>query len=437
MKLFNTSLQALVAKTAPAVVQVLATGYGPVESQEGKAAVIGRQQVRGSGVIVDPDGYIITNAHVIQGARRISVVLTLPNQDGDAHGAPARTDYAAVVLGVHRETDLALLKIDAGRLPFLPLNPQYAARQGELVIALGSPEGLRNSATMGIVSAVDRQPDPSQPMVFIQTDAPINRGNSGGPLVDVEGKLLGVNSMMLSSGGGSEGVGFAIPVRIVSFVYEQLRKVGHVDRSHIGATADTITPLLAEGLRLSVTKGVIVSDVEPGGPAEGAGLSIGDIVLSVDGRTITSLPQLDTSLYLHSTTEIMKVEVLRGKEPHTLQIPVVAQKHDVDQLLDLADPEKNLIGKLGVLGIDLDGKLLAKLPELRIKSGVIVVAKTTYGRVVDVGLLPGDVIHGVNNLPVVGLTELRLELSKAKTDSAVVLQVEREGKLGYLPFEVE
>ena len=171
-------------------------------------------------------------------------------------------------------------------------------------------------------------------MFYIQTDAPINRGNSGGPLVDVDGYLVGINTFILSSSGGSEGLGFAIPARIVNFVSRRLRKYGHVDRSEIGATATAITPLLAEGLKLPVDSGVMISDVKPGGPAESAGMKIEDIVLSVDGRAIHSLPVLSARLYLHPTDEPMTVEVLRGTQRITMRIPVVAERHDVDRLLD-------------------------------------------------------------------------------------------------------
>jgi serine protease Do len=404
---------------------------------EGNTALIARQQSLGAGVIVDPDGYIITNAHVVKGAQRIHVVLTPPMAADGSSAAPARTDYPARLVGVHQETDLALLKIEAHGLPHLTIDPRRPVRQGELVIALGSPQGLGNSVTMGIVSSVDRQPDPEMPMVFIQTDAPINRGNSGGPLVDTDGALVGINTFILSSSGGSEGLGFAIPARIVNFVYRRLRQFGHVDRSEIGASASAITPLLAEGLHLPVSTGVIISDVMPGGPAASAGLTIGDIVLNVDGRPITALPRLAASLYLHPTDEIMTMEVLRGKERLTLHIPVLPQKHDVDQLLNLADPQQNLVEQLGVLAVDLDSRVRKIIPDLRIDSGAVVVARIADRRIIDVGLIPGDIIHCVNTTAVTGLRELQAVLGAIKPGDAVVLQVERAGALDYLAFEMQ
>ncbi len=439
LRQFNDSLQALAAKVSPAVVQVLVTGYGPVESQSGNnTALIARQRSLGSGVIVSPDGYIMTNAHVVEGAQRIQIVLTPPGENSDGPPPGIRTDYTAHLLGTHKESDLALLKIDATGLPFLSLDANHPAHQGELVIALGSPEGLGNSVTMGIVSSVDRQPEPDNPMIYIQTDAPINHGNSGGPLVDVDGYLVGINTFILSESGGSQGLGFAIPARIVSFVYDRLRRFGHVDRSQIGAVAESITPLLAEGLHLPTNTGVIVADVTPDGPADTAGLKIGDIVLSVDGRPTNTLPRLYGTLYLHPTDQVMNVEVLRGNQKLALQVPVVPQQHMVDRLLDVADPQKNLVDKLGILGVDVSSKALESLlSDLRVKTGVVVVAKTAYGSIVDVGLQPGDVIHSVNGTPVIALEDLRSDLAKFKSGDAIVLQIERNGTMDYLPFELE
>jgi serine protease Do len=436
LRQFNTSLESLVAKVSPAVVEILVTGYGAVGESDGSAGLIARQRSLGSGVIVDPDGYIVTNAHVVKGAQRIQVVLT-PSASGETAEPMETADYFARLVGVHQETDLALLKIEAHNLPHVNLDPTHPVHQGELVIALGSPQGLGNSVTMGIVSSVDRQPDPEMPMVFIQTDAPINRGNSGGPLVDIDGHVVGLNTFILSQGGGSEGLGFAIPARVVDFVYHRLRQFGHVDRSEVGAAAAAITPVLAEGLHLPVSSGVIICDVAPGGPAESAGLTIGDIVLQVDGRQINSMARLAGSLYLHPTDQLMVMEVLRGKEKLTLHIPVLSEKHDVDQLLSLADPQENLVEPLGVLGIDLDSRTRKIMPILRSDTGVVVVARMATRRIVDVGLSPGDIIHSVNTTPVSGLRSLRAALNAIKSGDAVVLQIERGGSLDYLAFEME
>ncbi|MFZ3189064.1 MAG: trypsin-like peptidase domain-containing protein, partial [Candidatus Sulfotelmatobacter sp.] len=327
----NNALEGLAAKVSPAVVQILVTGYGPIhEENHTETALIVRQHAVGSGVIVDSDGYIMTNAHVVEGAQRIRVALPLPGDSGRAVPVGKRHILEARLLGVHKETDLALLKIDANDLPTLPLLSQQRPRVGQLVFAIGSPEGLQNSVTMGVVSAVARQPDPTKAMTYVQTDAPINPGNSGGPLVDMNGSVVGINTFILSEGGGSEGLGFAIPARIVEFVYRSLRKYGHVHKVEIGAGAQEITPTLADGLHLSQRWGVIIADVKPDGPAASAGLQIQDIVLTADDRRIETLPGLASALYLHRLDKVLKMEILRGDERKTLYIPAIEQRDPMD-----------------------------------------------------------------------------------------------------------
>src|SRR4030081_1159820 len=264
----DSSLEAVVAKVSPAVVQIVVTGYGPLEDQGHiNTAVIVREHAIGSGVIVDPDGYIMTNAHVVEGAQRIRVILPPPPTDSPLEPQPVRATQIldAKLLGTHKASDLALLKVEASHLPTLTLASEQRVRQGELVLAIGSPEGLRDSVTMGVVSSVAREPDPDDPMVYIQTDAAINPGNSGGPLVDIDGNVVGINTMMLSKGGGSEGLGFAIPSTIGNFDYENLRKYGHVQRVTIGARTQNITPTMAKALGLTRSWGAIISDINPGG----------------------------------------------------------------------------------------------------------------------------------------------------------------------------
>ena len=212
----NGSVAAMVGSVSRSVVQVVVTSYGPVDhsSRTDTDLVIGRQRSMGSGVVIDTGGYIMTNAHVVSNARRVQVILPGPQSaEGGVRtivkGRGRTVD--ATIVGVAREIDLALLKVDEDALPALTLADYNAVRQGELVFAFGSPEGLKNSVTMGIVSAVARQADPDSPLVYVQTDAPINHGNSGGPLVNVNGELVGINTFIVSESGGSQGLGFAIP----------------------------------------------------------------------------------------------------------------------------------------------------------------------------------------------------------------------------------
>jgi serine protease Do len=436
----NSAIEQLTARISPAVVQILVTGYGAVEeNNRGQTALITREQAIGSGVIVDPDGYIITNAHVVEGAQRIHVALPMPSVDFPDRMSPVGKQriVEARLIGLHKDTDLALLKIDQTGLPTLSLGNRRPVHQGQLVFALGSPEGLENSVTMGVVSSVARQADPSRPMVYIQTDAPINPGNSGGPLVDTDGYVVGINTFILSSAGGSEGLGFAIPARIVRFVYESLRKYGHVHRIEVKAGAQTITDNLAKGLGLTQNWGVVIDDVIPGGPAEAGGLKIGDIVLRADSRLIGTLPAFTSALYLHPLDESLKLEVIRGTDRKTLFIAALEMKGPMDALPDLANSRENLVSRLGILALDLNDDLRSMLGTLRNPSGVVVVARVANFMSSATGLETGDVIHSVNQTSIESLSSLRTALNQIKSHDPVVLQVERGGGLQWLAFEME
>ncbi|HVI09626.1 MAG TPA: trypsin-like peptidase domain-containing protein, partial [Candidatus Binatia bacterium] len=421
----NNALEGLAAKVSLGVVQVLVTGYGVHEESRTQTALIVRQQAVGSGVIVDSEGYIMTNAHVVEGAQRIRVALPLPVDSPRSIPIGKRRIVEARLLGTHKESDLALLKIDEKDLPALALLTQTRPRVGQLVFAIGSPEGLQNSVTMGVISAVSRQPDPTKAIAYIQTDAPINPGNSGGPLVDMNGAVLGINTFILSEGGGSEGLGFAIPARIVDFVYRSLRKYGHVHRVEIGAVAQEITPTMAAGLKLAQPWGVIIADVKPDGPAAAAGLQVQDIVLMADERRVETLPQLSSALYLHRIDELLKLEILRGEQKKTLYIPAIEHRDQMDQLFDTADPEKDLVPRIGVLATDLTKEVAAKVEDLRIRSGVIVLGRAADLITTDTGLQTGDIIHALNLIPITSMNDLRDAIGKLKTGDPVVLQVER------------
>jgi serine protease Do len=435
----NGALESLAARVSPAVVQILVTGYGPLRAEEDRSqtALIVRQHAVGSGVIVDSNGYILTNAHVVEGAHRIQVALPLPMGDtGGQVPIGKRRILEARLLGQHKESDLALLKIDDTDLPTLTLLSQRP-HVGQLVFAIGSPEGLQNSVTMGVISAVARQADPSKPLTYIQTDAPINPGNSGGPLVDMNGSVLGINTFILSEGGGSEGLGFAIPARVVDFVYRSLRAHGHVHKVEIGAASQDITPTLAEALQLPQRWGVVVVDVKPDGPAGAAGLQIQDIIVSADDRRIETLPSLSSALYLHRLDQVVKLEVLRGKDRKILYVPAIEQRDHMDELLDEVNPEDSLIPRLGVLAINLSGDLRSRLGSLRIPSGVIVVGRAADLIMPDTGLQAGDIIHQINTMPIDSVDTLRAAVHNLKTGDPVALQVERDGGLMYVSFEVE
>jgi serine protease Do len=427
-------------RVLPAVVQISVSGFGLSREPSDSERVIERQRGIGSGVIVDPSGYIITNAHVISGSQRIQVLMTsvttelVPYQTSLLH---RHRRFEARLIGTHRLTDLALLKIEAQGLPFIPLQEAYRARLGQTVLAVGSPQGLDHTVTKGIVSALGRQRNLDHPMIYIQTDAPINPGNSGGALVDRDGNLLGINTFIYTQGGGSEGLGFAIPEPTVRFVYQELKEHGRVRQTVIGANAQTITPTLSAGLKLPQDWGVIVSDVSPGGPADKAGLNPKDIVVAVDNRAIDSLPKFAASMFLHAHDEPVAMDVLRNGQTMKLFIPAIEAPGGADSLADLIDPQNGLIAPLGIFVLELNKSIAGTLAGLRSSSGVIVAGKVGYLPAIDTDLAVGDVIRSINGLGLSGTRELRDALERFKAGDPVVLEIERQGTYQFVSFDME
>jgi len=340
----------------------------------------------------------------------------------------------ATLIGLHKESDIALLKVQAHNLPVLPVAATRPVSPGEVVLAIGSPDGLQGSVSMGIVSSVWRQPNPDVPMVFIQTDAPINPGNSGGPLIDLDGNLIGLNTFIISKGGGSEGVAFAIPARIVRFVYDNLRKYGFVQRAEIGVSAQEITPTLAAGLGLSRDWGVVIADLAPVGPAAAAGLRLQDIIDAVDGHQVVGLPGFAAALYLHPADEDLKLEVLRGQEKIAVVLPARQHRDEHYDLADLIEP-RNAIDGLGVFVVALEDGFRSPFATTRSSSGVMVIAKSAGLNVYTSDLRPGDILYQVNQQRVESVQQVRSLLQQMKPGEAVALQVERAGQLQYIAFE--
>ncbi len=435
----STALESLSQRTGRAVVQVFSTGFALNEEDDsGDAALLTKQKSTGSGVILSADGYIVTNAHVVKGGRQIQVQLAGSQERLPGHSVirPMGAKLDAKVVGIDRDSDLAVLKIDRTGLPFLALGDSGELHQGQLVLAFGNPLGLANSVTMGVVSSVARQIKPDDPMIYIQTDAPINPGNSGGPLLDADGRVVGINTFILTQSGGSEGIGFAIPSNTVRSVVRQLREDGHVHRGQIGVHAQTITPTLAAGLDLPRDWGVVLGDVEPDSPADQAGLKVGDIVLALNGRVMENARDLEVNLYRRPLGEKVGIEVLRGSEKLSFHVEVIERDDDPMRFADMVNPEKNIVARLGILGIDVDKKIVQMLPDLRKPYGVVVAARAA-GSPYSTQLDPGDVIHDVNNEPVTSIAALRQALDKRKTTDPTVLQIERDGRLMYLDLEPE
>lgn len=437
----SDAFESLAARVAPSVVSIVATGYGPIRPQaETTGGLVARQRAGGSGVVIDASGLIVTNAHVVAGATRVQVVLPPPTAAAGERRSivrPRGEVLEAKVIGLDAETDLAVLRVPRSNLPALEFADSDGLRQGQLVFAFGNPLGLEDSVSMGIVSAVGRQRQADDPMVYVQTDAPINPGSSGGPLLDTAGRVVGISTFIVSRSGGSEGLGFAIPSNIVRAVFDQVRATGRVRRGTIGVEAQTITPALAAGLQLDRLSGVVVADVLPGGPGELAGLLPGDVVLSLDGKAMENGRQFEVNLYRRRVGDTVAIDFLRGQERQRTTAAVAERQDAPSGFADLADPEANLIPRLGVLGVELGDRLARLLPQLRKPAGVLVAARAADAPPSEQGLEVGDVIYALNGVPVASLEAFRQQVESLPKGAPCVLQVQRGVTLRFVAIELD
>ena len=440
LQTLSRSLEAVVAKVGPAVVQIRVSAYGPVSGgPTGAAALLGTQRSTGSGVVLSSDGFIVTNAHVVEGGRRFVAVLpraAASGAPGRSALAPVSQEVPATLIGTDSETDLAVLKVELTNLPFATLGDSDSLRAGQVVLAFGSPFGLASSVTMGVVSALGRQLHEEDRMLYIQTDTPINPGNSGGPLVTAEGAVVGINTLIFSQSGGNEGIGFAAPGNIVRFIYDQLKANRRVRRGEIGVFAQTITPPLSTGLQLSREWGVVLGDVYPNSPAAQAGLHIGDVVISVDGKAMENGRQFDVTLYRKSIGSSVNLDVVRGLQHLSIRVPVTERQDQSNRLMERVTPDQNLIPRLGILGLDLTPELAAAIPGVRDLHGVVVAGVAADAEQA-AGLMPGDVIYGVNGVAVKTIGDLRTAIGQIAVNAAAVLQVGRQGQLRYVTVTLE
>ncbi|MBI4889732.1 MAG: trypsin-like peptidase domain-containing protein [Acidobacteria bacterium] len=437
----SSSFQELSRRVHQSVVKVTAIGYRQLEEEESEErGVAARQQSSGSGVIIDAGGLVVTNAHVVIGAQRVQVTLPAsPSVTSTRRSAvrPSGRAVRAELVGLDLETDVALLRVNEKSLPFLPLADSDTVEQGQLVLAFGSPMGLDNSVTMGVVSSPARQLRPDDPMIYIQTDAPINPGNSGGPLVNSDGAIVGINTLILSQSGGSEGIGFAVPSNIVLNVVDQLRKSGRVVRGDIGITTQTITPALSSGWQLPQDWGVVVADVDPAGQGSLAGLHVGDVILSLNGKVMENARQFNVNVYRPVIGETVQLEIRRGKRSLSLKVQVTERHEEASTYSDLASREENLIPELGIFAVDLTDALREQVAPIRKdQGGVLVAARHADGPMLEEGFRTGDVIYAINRSNVKSAAELRALLKKMKSGDSVAVQVERAGKLHFVSFEL-
>jgi serine protease Do len=343
----------------------------------------------GSGFIIDASGYIVTNNHVIQDSDQITVTLN----DG--------TEMPAKLVGRDTKTDLALLKVNPRKpLPSTHFGNSDKARIGDWVIAIGDPFGIGSTVTAGIVSARNRNINAGPYDDFIQTDAPINKGNSGGPLFDMDGNVIGINSQIFSPSGGSVGIGFAIPANLAREVVGQLRKFGMARRGWIGVRIQPVTAEIAEGLNLGSTRGALIADVTAGGPAARAGLQNGDLVVGFDGKPVTddrALPRIVADTPIGKTVNI---DVLRKSHKSTLRITVqkLADDSKPDKPVKAAPPPrgKSPLARLGLTLGQLDGTSRAKFKIGGNVKGVLVAGVDPSGAAAEKSVRPGDVIVEVS-----------------------------------------
>ncbi len=440
LKQLSASFEEVSQRSGRAVVQIFVRSYVTPENEENNGELLTAQNSSGSGIILSPDGYILTNAHVVKGAHSVKVQLnTAMEAEARKNGDRSlNRPIPGTIVGVDRDTDLAVVKVDRKNLPYLSFGNSDDLKQGEIVLALGNPLGLENSVSMGVVSAVSRQIKSDDPMVYIQTDAPINPGNSGGPLIDTDGNVVGLNTFILTQSGGSEGIGFAIPSKIAEQVYGQLKTQGHVHRAQLGLSGQTITPQMAEGLSLEMDHGVIVSDVAPEGAAAHGGIEADDIITGIDGRSIHSLQQLEARVYRLTPGTKVSLQIQRGSE--SIALPVVTEEQsgaELDALADLVDPIQNVVEPLGIVGLNLTEQVVKLMPDLRRPAGVVVAARRSNAPLSGPPLEVGDVIYSVNRQPVTSIVQLRNVLTNLKTGDPAVLLVERSGHLIYIPLELD
>jgi serine protease Do len=433
----SAALESAARVSAPAVVSIFTTSFATGQGRLTRAAdLVATQRGAGSGVIVDSGGFIITNAHVVNGAHHLTVQLPSPAGGQSILGRRSRT-VTGTVIGIDLETDLALIRVEESGLPAIQFADSDALRVGQLVLALGNPMGLEGSVSLGVVSAVARQLSADSPMIYVQTDASISPGSSGGALIDTKGRLAGINTLIVSHAGGSKGLGFAAPSNIVKAVYEQLKAHGRVRRGDIGVRAQTITPALASALALARQEGVILAEVLPGSPAQRAGLQAGDIVLALDGKPMENGRQLQVGLYRRFVGDIVTLDVVRDKV--TMSLPVaMTERPDSWSGLPVNDPREHLVARLGILAVTLDRAIAEAVPVVRVRAGVLV-ASTVAGAIDarDDGLQTGDVIYAVNRMPVAAVADLRKALDRLRAGDPVVLHLERNGELRYVAFVIE
>ena len=381
-----------------------------------------QSQSLGSGFIISQDGYILTNAHVVETAEEITVKLT------------DKREFKAKVIGSDRRTDVALIKIDATGLPAVRFGDPGKLRVGEWVLAIGSPFGFENTVTAGIVSAKGRSLPQETYVPFIQTDVAVNPGNSGGPLFNLRGEVVGINSQIYSRTGGFMGLSFAIPIDVANDIAQQLRTVGKVTRGRIGVVIQPLSKELADGFGLPRTQGALVNSVEKGGPADKAGVEAGDVILRFDGKTVASSEDLPRIVGATRPGSKVTMQIWRNKGTRDVQV-VVAEMQDeraARQSRRGGKPPSTMPSQFGLTLSDLSD---AQKSELKVSGGVLV--ENVQGAGQRAGVRRGDVILAINNQDVKSVEQFNQMMSQFDKGRIVALLVRRGANSLYIPFRVD
>jgi serine protease Do len=374
----------------------------------------GPQRGQGSGFVVAADGVVLTNAHVVAGADEVTVTLT------------DQREFRAKVVGSDAATDVAVLKIDARDLPTVRLGDPAKLRVGDWVVAIGTPYGLENTVTSGIVSAKSRALPGDAVVPFIQTDAAVNPGNSGGPLFNLDGEVVGINSQIFSRSGGFQGVAFAIPIDVALRVKDEIQQHGRVAHGRLGVNVQPVDQAIADSFGLDGPRGALVGSVQKGSPAARAGLEPGDVILKYDGRAVERSDALPAMVAATRPGTKAALEVWRGGKVEKLDV-LVGERDAPNRVADA----KGAAGQ-GKLGVTVRPLTPDERKEAKLEGGVVV--ESVAGAAAKAGVRPGDVIVAVNRTPVGSVEALR-ELVQ-KSDKSVALLIQREDARLFVPVRI-
>ncbi|HPX88745.1 MAG TPA: DegQ family serine endoprotease [Methylophilaceae bacterium] len=388
--------------------------------QNGEAQPDYKSQSLGSGFIISSDGYILTNAHVVSSADEVIVKLS------------DNREFKAKIIGADKRTDVALVKIEATGLPKVTIGDPSKLKVGEWVAAIGSPFGLENTMTAGIVSAKGRALPQENFVPFIQTDVAINPGNSGGPLFNLNGEVVGINSQIYSRSGGSMGLSFAIPIDVAIDVSNQLKTSGKITRGWLGIAIQEITKDLAESFGMKNTNGALVAGVEKNGPADKGGLEAGDVILKFDSKPITTSADLPRAVGSTKPGKIVPVEVLRKGSVKTLNIGVGEMPSDPNEIAQSNKSAPKV--EVNKIGLTLKELTAAQKKKLNGKNGLLVVEST--GAAAQAGIRRGDVILGLNNSETQSVDQFNKQINAVAAGKTVAVLVQRGDNTLYVPIKV-